>query len=142
MKATDSRYRDCLYFSSNSFARKVEKLASSIWKKVDMSPSHAYLLMLVIDDPGIQPSTIVKQLLLTPSTITRLLEKLEEKKLLVRTTEGKITNIYPTPKGKGLAPDLLACVQEFNEAYGSILGKEESARMVNTINKLADKLPS
>ncbi|TXJ27336.1 MAG: MarR family transcriptional regulator [Chitinophagaceae bacterium] len=141
MKATDSRYRECLYFSSNAFARKVEKLASSIWKKVDMSPSHAYLLMLAIDDPGIQPSTIVKQLLLTPSTITRLIEKLEEKKLLVRTTEGKLTNIYPTPKGKSLAPQLLACVQEFNEAYTTILGKEESSRMVNTINKLSDKLP-
>jgi MarR family transcriptional regulator, organic hydroperoxide resistance regulator len=142
MKATDSRYRECLYFSSNAFARKVEKLASGIWKKVDMSPSHAYLLMLVIDDPGIQPSTIVKQLLLTPSTITRLIEKLEDKKLVVRTTEGKLTNIYPTPKAKSLVPELKACVEQFNEAYTTILGKEDSARMVNTINRLADKLPS
>lgn len=141
MKATDSRYKDCLYFSSNAFARKVEKLASNIWKKVDMSPSHAYLLMLVVDDPGIQPSTIVKQLLLTPSTITRLIEKLEDKKLVVRTTEGKLTNIYPTPKAKSLVPELKACVEEFSNTYANILGKEESARMVNTINKLADKLP-
>jgi MarR family transcriptional regulator, organic hydroperoxide resistance regulator len=141
MKASNSRFCQCLYFSSNAFARRVEKLASETWKKVGLSPSHAYVLLLVIEEPGIQPTAIVHQLLLTPSTITRLIEKLEEKKLVVRTTEGKLTNIYPTPKAKALLPEMNNCVNQFYEAYSAILGKEESARIAASMNKLVDKLP-
>lgn len=141
VKAANSKYCQCLYFSSNALARKIEKIANDSWKKVGLSPSHAYLLMLAIEEPGIQPSALVKQLLLTPSTITRLIEKLEEKKLVVRTTEGKLTNVYPTPKAKAMLPDLKDCLYSFYQNYSSIIGKEESARLVNNMNKLVDKLP-
>jgi DNA-binding MarR family transcriptional regulator len=141
MKAANSKFCQCLYFSSNALARKVEKLANESWKKVGLSPSHAYLLMLSIEEPGIQPSELVKQLLLTPSTITRLIEKLEEKKLVVRTTEGKLTNVYPTPKAKAMLPELKDCLDDFYNKYVSFLGKDESARMTQSINKLVDKLP-
>jgi DNA-binding MarR family transcriptional regulator len=123
-------------------ARKIEKLANESWKKVGLTPSHAYLLMLAIDEPGIQPSALVKQLLLTPSTITRLIEKLEEKKLVIRTTEGKLTNVYPTPKARALLPELRECLNDFYQNYSSIIGKEESARLVTNMNKLVDKLPA
>ena len=102
-----------MYFSSNALARKMEKLANESWKKVDLTASHAYLLMLVIEEQGIQPSALVEQLLLTPSTITRLMEKLEEKKLVIRTTEGKTTIVFPTLKAKKMLPDLKDCLNHF-----------------------------
>jgi len=142
MKTSDSKYHQCLYFASNALARKIEKLAQGIWSKVGLSPSHAYLLMLAIEEPGIQPTGLAEHLQLQPSTITRLIEKLEEKKLLVRTTGGKITNVYPTPKGKDLSPRLKECVNEFYNSYSNILGKEESAKLVQGIGKFADKLSS
>ena len=142
MKTSESKYNQCLYFTSNALARKIEKLAQETWSKVDLSPSHAYLLMLVIEEPGIQPTAIAEHLQLQRSTITRLIEKLEEKKLLIRTVEGKITNVYPTPKGKDLLPKLLECVTEFYDNYSAALGKEESAKLVNSISKFADKLGS
>ena len=141
LKSSDSKYCQCLYFSSNALARKVEKLANASWEKVGLSASHAYILMLVIEQPGIQPSELVKHLLLSPSTITRLIEKLESRKLVVRTAEGKLTNVYPTPKAKAMLPELKTCLQDFYQQYTAILGKEESNRLVSSINKLADKLP-
>lgn len=141
MKASDSKYCQCLYFSSNALARKVEKLANASWEKLGLTASHAYILMLAIEQPGIQPSELVKHLLLSPSTITRLIEKLEGKKLVVRTMEGKLTNVYPTPKAKSMLPELKECLQEFYLQYTAILGKEESARLVGQINKLSDRLP-
>jgi len=140
LKTTESKYYQCLYFTANALARKIEKLALESWSKVDLSPSHAYLLMLVIEEPGIQPTSIAEHLQLQPSTITRLIEKLEEKKLLVRTTEGKITNVYPSPKGKDMMPRLKECVNDFYNSYSTILGKEESAKLVQNIGKFADKL--
>ena len=140
MKTSESRYCKCLYFSANALARKVEKLAVESWKPVDLSPSHAYVLLMVIEEPGVQPGNISDQLQLTPSTITRLIEKLEEKKLVIRTSEGKITNVYPTPKAKQLYPELINCANHFGETYTHIFGKEESCTMVQNISKMADKL--
>lgn len=140
MKTSESKFCQCLYFTANSLARKVEKLAQESWSKVELPPSHAYLLMLVIEEPGIQPSGLADHLQLQPSTITRLIEKLEDKKLVVRTAEGKVTNVYPSPKGKELLPKLKECLSEFYTAYSTTLGKEESARLVQNMSKMADKL--
>jgi len=51
MKTTESKYCKCLYFTTNALARKVEKLAIEAWKPVNLSPSHAYLLMMAIEHP-------------------------------------------------------------------------------------------
>ena len=140
MKSSESKYCRCLYFSANALARKAEKLARKSWDPVGLSPSHAYLLMLVVDDPGIQPGMIGEQLQLSPSTITRLLEKLEKQKLLVRTFEGRLANVYATPKGKALKPKLDKALEHFYLTYSAILGTDESARLVRNMNSVSDKL--
>ena len=140
MKTSESKYCSCLYFTANALARKVEKLATESWKKIDLAPSHAYLLKLVLDEPGIQPGLIADQLQLTPSTITRLIEKLEEKKLVIRSTEGKLTNVYPTPKARTMRPLIKQCITDFYEKYSKILGKEESKQFIQNMNIIADKL--
>jgi len=129
-----------MYFATNALARKMEKIAVNAWKKVDLSPSHAYLLMLALDAPGIQPMKLSEELHLEPSTITRLIEKLEEKKLLVRIADGKQTNVYPTSKARALRPKMKQCVADFYDKYSLVLGKEESDRFIKSINRMADKL--
>lgn len=140
MKTRDSKFARCLYFSSAALARKVEKLAVENWKPVGLSPSHAYLLTAVLEEPGIQPTALGEHLQLQPSTITRLMEKLEEKKLLIRTTEGRLTNVYPTPKAKDLLPKMKECMNHFSQQYSAALGKDESAKLVQSITAVADKL--
>ena len=100
MKTSDSQYAECLYFTSSALARKVEKMANECWKQVDLSPSHAYLLMAVLEEPGMQPGNLAEQLQLTPSTITRLIEKLEEKKLSYALRRENSPMCTPLPKQK------------------------------------------
>jgi len=140
MKISESRYSSCLYFSSNALARKMEKLALESWKPVDLSPSHAYLLMLIIDQPGMQPGALSEEMQLTPSTVTRLLEKLEERKFIVRTNEGRTTNVYPSPKGKELQSKLKCCVKHFHEACTTLLSREETLKALQSMHKLAEQL--
>lgn len=140
MKTSESKFCGCLYFTTNALARKVEKLAGESWKKIGLAPSHAYLLKLVLEEPGMQAGQLAEQLQLTPSTITRLIEKLEEKKLVTRITEGKTTNVFPTQKAKELKPQMKQCIDEFNEKYSKILGKEESRQLIHNMNTIADKL--
>ena len=140
MKISESKYCNCLYFTANALARKIEKLATETWKKTGLAPSHAYLLKLVMEEPGILAGQIAEQMQLTPSTITRLIEKLEEKKLLIRSTEGKQTNVFPTQKAKEMKPLLKQCIDEFYEKYVKILGREESRHFIQNMNTIADKL--
>lgn len=140
MKTSESKFCSCLYFTTNALARKVEKLAVESWKKIGLAPSHAYLLKLVIEEPGMQAGALAEQLQLTPSTITRLIEKLEEKKLVTRVTEGKSTNVFPTQKAKEMKPQIKQCIEEFHEKYVKILGKEESKQFIQNMNTMADKL--
>jgi len=140
MKTSSSRFSECLYFASNALARKVEKMAHDCWKKVDLSPSHGYLLLMVLDEPGAQPGLLAAHLQLQPSTITRLIEKLEEKKLVIRTTEGKTTNVYPTPKAKELYPKMKTIVEEFGRQCDVVFGKEQCMAITNKIASVADKL--
>ena len=92
------------------------------------------------EEPGMQPGLIAEQMQLTPSTITRLIEKLEEKKLVLRATDGKLTNVYPTAKAREMKPLLKQCVDDFYEKYAKILGKEESRQLIQKMNIVADKL--
>ena len=140
MNVSESKFCKCLYFSSNALARKIEKLALESWKPVGLSPSHGYLLMTVVEKPGIQPGLLADHLQLQPSTITRLIEKLEEKKLAVRVTEGKIANVYPTPKAKEMYSKMQDCVNNFYAAHSAVLGKEDSRKIVRNMNEMADKL--
>lgn len=140
MSTSASRFSQCFYFSSNALARKIEKLAQESWKPVGLSPSHGYLLMTVIEEPGIQPGILADHLQLQPSTITRLIEKLEEKKLAVRITEGKITNVYPTPKAKEMYHKMKACIDHFHAAHSAIAGKEEAHKLIQAMNRISDKL--
>jgi DNA-binding MarR family transcriptional regulator len=140
MKACNSRYSNCVYFSSGALARKIEKLAIDCWKKVDLPPSHAYLLMIVLADPGVQPGMLVNELLLTPSTITRLLDKLEAKKLVRRVADGKGINVFPTTKARNLQPRLDSCNEAFSERYSQLLGREDSEKLAQALNRITDKL--
>lgn len=140
MKATESKYSKCLYFAANNLARKVEKLALESWKPVDLSPSHAYLLMMVLEEPGLQPGCLADHLQLSPSTITRLIEKLEEKQLVTRTTEGKMTLVFPSEKGTALLPSLKKCSKDFHDNSCCLISKEERESMVANMCSMADKL--
>ncbi len=140
MKTSESKFASCLYFTCNALARKVEKMAIECWKPVQLSPSHGYLLMMVLEDPGVGAGNIADNLQLKPSTVTRLLEKLEEKKLIVRITEGKQTTVFATNKAKQLLPALKKCVENFYNLYSEALGKQVSNSFVNNLHEISDKL--
>ena len=102
MEYRHSKYCHCLYYSANALARVLTKLAEDEFASTGLAPSYAFLLMTVNDEPGIQPKEISEHMQLTPSTVTRLIEKMEHKGLLERKSLGKFTRVYPTEKSKAL----------------------------------------
>ncbi len=88
-----------LFFLSSAFARKLSAQADNAFATLGLSSSHALILLLVYHEPEIQPSSLSKKLYLKPSTITRLVQKLESRGLVDRQSEGRSTLIVCTNEG-------------------------------------------
>lgn len=129
MSKGENQYCSCLYYSANALARMMTRLADEAFSVTGLSPSYAFVLMIVNDHPGIQPGDVAQKMLLTPSTVTRLVDKLEHKGYLGRTAEGRTSLIAPTEKSLQLQPKLKAAWKDLYDRYVAILGEEESRKL-------------
>lgn len=130
----------CLYFTANSLARVITRMAEEAFRSTGLSPSHVFLLMLANENPGIGPKEMSDYLQLAPSTVTRFVDTLVGKGLLERTADGKNVGLYPTAAGLALQPDITSAWQSFHHRYCDILGTEEGDSLAVTINQAAQKL--
>ena len=136
----NDQYCNCLYYSANALARTITKMAEEEFAAVQLAPSYAFLLMAVNGKPGLQPMEISKIMMLTPSTVTRLIEKMEFKGFVKRTTNGKYTEVHPTKKSLDINNDIKKAWQNLLNHYEKLLGKKESKQLTNHIFDAALKL--
>jgi DNA-binding MarR family transcriptional regulator len=140
MQDKSAKYCGCLYFASNALARNITRLAEEAYAPTGLAPSHAMLLMAVIDQPGINPTEIAEIMLLKPSTVTRLVEKLEQKGLATRQSNGKFTEIYPTEEGNRLNMKIKSAWMDLYRQYTSLLGEEVGTQLAALSYKAAKTL--
>ncbi|WP_077609394.1 MarR family winged helix-turn-helix transcriptional regulator [Clostridium sp. Marseille-P2415] len=130
----------CLFFSTTKLARAFGKIADEAFLKTGLSPSHALLLYLVNLNGGIQQKEIGETLHLTPSTVTRLIEKLKRKNLVSKKSEGKNVYLGPTPEGLALQDVIMKSWNQLHNGYKDILTEEETVRFIEISGKLLEKL--
>ena len=135
MEIQETKYCTCLYHSANAFARVMTKMADEAFAPTGLSTSYAFLLMTVNDSPGIQPKAISCQMQLTPSTVTRLIEKMEYRGLLERKSVGRATQVFPTEKSEALKPELKKAWQRLYKQYTTILGKDIARQLTDDIHR-------
>lgn len=126
----------CLFFSTTKLSRALGKVAEEAFAKTGLSPSHAFLLTLVNQNGGMMQKDLGETLHLTPSTITRLIEKLELKQLVTKRLEGKQAYLNPTPKGLALQKEITESWEQLHRQYDSILTEEEKAQFIAISGKL------
>lgn len=140
MAEKEANYNDCLYFTSNALARLLTRMADEEFGKLGLSPSHAFLLMSVIDKPGIQPGKLSEELQLSPSTVTRLIEKMEYRGYLERHSEGRATHVHPTGECLNLDGDLREAWVNLTGRYTDILGDRYSKVLTEMTFTATEKL--
>lgn len=136
----DTRLSACLLFSANALARAITVIGDEEFARFGLSYSHAYLLCEVVDQPGVTPSQLSETMYLTPSTITRLVEKLEQKQLVRRESEGKRTLIYPTSEGSALRPAIAEAQQRAGIRYAQAVGEENIQSLTQHVFRAARAL--
>jgi DNA-binding MarR family transcriptional regulator len=116
------------------------KLAEEEFAVAGLAPSYAFLLMTVNDKPGIQPSEIGTQMQLAPSTVTRLIEKMEHRGYLARTFVGKFTRVYPTGKSKKLDQKIHDAWKSLYRRYSDLLGEDKGKKLTTDVYGASRKL--
>ena len=132
---------NCLYFTANSLARQVSHLAEEEFRFTGLSPSHAFLLMLVNDRPGITQKELSLALHLAPSTVTRFVDSLRlQRGLVERRTEGKSARIFPTEKGREMRELIAKCWKSLYHRYSGVLGEAAGCELTRVIDRADEKL--
>ena len=105
-----------------------------------LSSSLAFILMTVNDWPGISPMEICENMLLAPSTVTRLLDKMEKGHYLFREQHGKNIKVHPSQKGVDLKDELQSSWERLQIRYSTILGKESASNLAGDLSDATLKL--
>ncbi len=136
-------FEDCLYFNSNALARTVSKIWTRAYKQFDLSPPHAFLLRLVLTEPGIQPRELAETLQLNRSTVTRFLDSLEKKGFVIRQfgeRDGREVSVYPTQKAEEIHQRLYQIRDELRQKMKKLLGEQQLAKEIEKLRTIREKL--
>lgn len=131
---------NCLYFTANSLARTISRMADEVFKPTGLSPSHAFLLMLVNERPGITPSELAAKLNLAPSTVTRFVDALKHKGFVTKASEGKASKISPTQAGRDMSETMAKAWKALYHKYSDVLGEQEGRELTATIHEACERL--
>ncbi len=129
-----------IYFLASALSRKLSADADEAFAPIGLSSSHALILMLVNNDPGVRPSELAEQLYLKPSTITRLVQKLERRELVRKEAKGRSKSIVCTSKGKELAVEIDEIWQQLFRQKEAELGERYVAVLSEMISKAIEKV--
>ena len=140
MEKIRSKYCNCLYYSANALSRIMTKMADEEFAITGLTSSYAFLLMTINEKPGIQPKEISQHMQLTPSTVTRLVEKMEYKGFVERKYVGRTTEVYPTESGTALQAKIRKAWKNLYDRYSSILGKEEADKLTALAFEATEKI--
>ena len=140
MSLEKNTYCKCLYYSSNALSRIITKMAEEEFAVVNLAPSYAFIVMTVNRNPGLQAGELAQTMMLTPSTITRLLEKLESLKLIKRITEGRITQVFPTKASMDINDGIKNAWANLYRRYADLLGEEFANKLTENTYVAALKL--
>jgi DNA-binding MarR family transcriptional regulator len=111
-----SMFEECLYFNTVALARRLEREWAVAFKPFELSPSQAFLLRTILNQPGLLQRELADSLAISRPTATRVLDGLAVKELIERRDSGRDGReyaIYPTRKAIALQSPL-------NEASGKV----------------------
>lgn len=137
-------FERCLYFNVNALARAVNRIWDEAYSEFELSPSHAYLLRLVLSSPGLTPGKISQELKLEKSTVTRFLNVLQSRGMITRrkgiSADAREQAIYPTAKTRKLAGKLEEQGEQLYLKMVRCIGKDKMTLLVRQLRDIENKL--
>ncbi|MBD2870318.1 MarR family winged helix-turn-helix transcriptional regulator [Paenibacillus arenilitoris] len=136
----DAFLHNCMYFTANRLSRAITRMADEAFATTGLTPAYGYLIRLVVGKPGITQKELSEKLYITPSTLTRFIDKLEGKRLVERKVQGKTVLVYPTGQGIELVPALRQASKKLKEAYVAVLGEDMAEKLTLDLETTSERL--
>ena len=136
-------FEECLYFNSNALARAVTRIWSEAYKPFELSPPHAFMLRCVLAKPGLMPRELAAELHLSRSTVTRFLDSLEKRNLVIRmmvTGDGREIQIFPTESAIKIHQELDQTGKRLSQLMKELIDEEELSHTLTNLRKFQEIL--
>jgi DNA-binding MarR family transcriptional regulator len=133
-----------LYFNSNCLARFIGDIWKEGYEELDLSPAHASLILLVLEEPGIIQRDAATRLHLEKSTITRSVDKLITRNFLIRkdpeSGNKKEKCIFPTNKSENIKKRIIEINAELEDKISNRLKEEQFERLHELVDKITNEI--
>ena len=123
---------------------QVHKLMGKLLKRYDVSPMQCRTLMYLHGTDGqVNQKTLERHLMVKPSTVNGIVDRLEEKGMVTRTasrTDGRCRILALTAQGKQFYDRFIAIVHEVNDRLEKGFSPEEIRQLASLLTRVAKNL--
>lgn len=123
---------------------QVQKLMNRLLREYDVSPMQCRTLTFLHDAPGeVNQKTLERYLMVKPSTVNGIVDRLEEKELLRRTaskTDGRCRILELTEQGMQFYDRFTAVVRQVNQRLERNFTEEEKQQLLSFLLRVARNL--
>jgi len=118
-----------------------ERYTKALNKKFNVSAPQVATLLVLLDEGPLSPSLIARHIMVNSSTVTGIIDRLEQKGLVVRlrkSTDRRIVTVELTEAGRGLARNAPPPIQQKIVEGLSQLGGREMDGIVRSLRRLTE----
>lgn len=136
-------FEECLYFTTTKFTRLISSQWEEAYRPISLSPSHAYLMMFILENPGDTPKKLSDKMNLKLSTVSRFIDGLSVKGLIIRkkiNKDKRECSVYPTELGINLNNDLTEITKKLHKKIRKILGNTDVSDAILLLEKFSNDI--
>ncbi len=116
--------------------QKVDRASVDLLRQWDLSVAQFDVLIQVGLAEGMTQQTLADRLLVTKGNVCQLLDRMEERGLLVRRQEGRANHLYLTEKGRSLRAESLPAQERLIEGIFATLPHAQQSTLLATLRRL------